>query len=443
MVHHIIIINDNTDTDNYSGDGYVQERYRDLPDTQVVHIDEPRHVNWARTMSSDEKRDWENVAAKLQDLEQNPRSALLRGSITGDYIDGKTNLSADECSILRKGISPGLGPIEDATTQAWLTAWDKANFVAHQAHKPHTIFVDFASLKHTHNPVNFRVHTDNHLVLRQLQEIKLWNEINKISSDSERHQEMKRWFGQCIEHASKRGAGLGASVESLDREKLYQDMKKAEQVTIFVGASLGLVSFLLDRAAMDSGMKLKKVKVVMQGGSMDSSENIFGEAFNFALDKTAARKVFSHTQQFGNFTLIPTQTARKLWFPVEGLVGFGGDPMLKMIEAFNDRQEETEVALLEGNLQQRIENLKNKKIIQSDLAAFMLASGFGEALGVRRVPGCIEDHGDQGAMLVKEVDLKDGQFDLLLLESNVTLDGKGLLACLNANEYVAGPTDRI
>lgn len=157
--------------------------------------------------------------------------------------------------------------MQDAKTQAWLTAWDKANFVANQAQRPHTIFVDFASLERTHNPVNFSVHTGNHLVLRTAQEIKLWKEINRISSDPERHQSVKSWFDHSIEHASKKGAGLGASVEILDREKLYQDMKQAEEVTIFVGASLGLVSFLLDRGMMDRDMKLEKVKVIMQGVS--------------------------------------------------------------------------------------------------------------------------------------------------------------------------------
>ncbi|EWZ78171.1 hypothetical protein FOXG_14064 [Fusarium oxysporum f. sp. lycopersici 4287] len=438
MVQLILNINDGTDSDNYSGDSYVQEKFRNTPNTRVMHIDEPRQVSWARTMSSDEKRDWESVAGKLKDLKQNPRIALLTGSVTGDYINSKTDLSADERSILRKGVSSGPGPMQDAKTQAWLTAWDKANFVANQAQRPHTIFVDFASLERTHNPVNFSVHTGNHLVLRTAQEIKLWKEINRISSDPERHQSVKSWFDHSIEHASKKGAGLGASVEILDREKLYQDMKQAEEVTIFVGASLGLVSFLLDRGMMDRDMKLEKVKVIMQGGSMNSNENIFGEAFNFALDKKAAKNVFCHVQQFGSFTLIPTQTARKLKFSVKGLVGFGGDPLLKLIEAFNDRQEETEVALLKGNLPERIDKLERKNIIQSDLAAFMLATRFGESLGVKRAPGCIEDSGTQGAMLVRETDPKDGRFDLLLLQSSVTLDGKGLLTCLNANEYAGG-----
>lgn len=100
MVQLILNINDGTDSDNYSGDSYVQEKFRNTPNTRVMHIDEPRQVSWARTMSSDEKRDWESVAGKLKDLKQNPRIALLTGSVTGDYINSKTDLSADERSIV-------------------------------------------------------------------------------------------------------------------------------------------------------------------------------------------------------------------------------------------------------------------------------------------------------------------------------------------------------
>ena len=91
----------------------------------------------------------------------------------------------------------------------------------------------------------------------------------------------------------------------------------------------------------------KKVRYLQQGGAFNPKLNILGNPYNFALNTKAAEYVFRHQDRLGKFTLIPTDTAKKLEWTAQGLAKFSPATAVRSL-AFHGLYDPWELISLES-----------------------------------------------------------------------------------------------
>jgi hypothetical protein len=134
------------------------------------------------------------------------------------------------------------------------------------------------------------------------------------------------------------------------------------------------------------------VRYFQQGGAFNPNLNILGNPYNFVLNTKAAEYVFRHQDRLGKFTLIPTDTAKKLEWTAQGLAKFSPatavrslafhglyDPWELISPKENDRSSHTTQRFLAwraewtSNPIYSAPDSKGYKAVMADLTAFLAA----------------------------------------------------------------------
>jgi hypothetical protein len=125
---------------------------------------------------------------------------------------------------------------------------------------------------------------------------------------------LRLWYKKAIERKEAEFGGQ-SPLKGLDYYHLFSEIRNHDRTTFFGGASLTVLKELLEKEP-ELG---KKVHYFQQGGTFNSKLNILGNPYNIVLNTKAAEYVFDHQDKLGKFTLIPTDTTKKLEWTVQGL----------------------------------------------------------------------------------------------------------------------------
>ncbi|KAH8758022.1 hypothetical protein F5883DRAFT_428162 [Diaporthe sp. PMI_573] len=318
-----IFLNDFTDSDNEAA----AEIWAGLvgldPTVKGIYIAEPRWVNLGYYMTSKDFGRCIGLVSKLQPpLEGGdpPLTTVLAGRLTegmikGRQVDGRP-LSDDEQDLLMRCIKPANGSREDSIKHAQLVAMDYLTTMRTRCSR-FEAYIDEASLDKLESPINLKTHYHDELVARSANELDAFRAIMKESQIETRRKRLRKWYSKAVERKVEEFGGQ-SPFKKLDYDYLFSEIRKHEQATFFGGASLTLLRELLEKEPELGG----KVRYFQQGGTFNSKLNILGNPYNFALNTEAAEYVFKHHDKLGKFTLIPTDTAKKLEWTVQGLAKF-------------------------------------------------------------------------------------------------------------------------
>lgn len=180
-------------------------------------------------------------------------------------------------------------------------------------------FIDVACLDKLESPINLKTHYHDELVARSLEELEEFQTIKDMPTSEQpqieaRRTRLRQWYTKAIERKEEEFGGQ-SPFRDLDYDQLFKEIRSHDQTTVFGGASLTVLQELLEREPSLA----KKVRYFQQGGTFNSKLNILGNPYNFALNTKAAEYVFEHQDKLGKFTLIPTDTTKRVEWTVQGL----------------------------------------------------------------------------------------------------------------------------
>jgi hypothetical protein len=180
-------------------------------------------------------------------------------------------------------------------------------------------YIDEACLDKLESPINLKTHYHDELVARSASELNEFRAImemptNEGSQIEDRRTRLRQWYSKAIERKVDEFGGQ-SPFKKLDYDHLFSEIRNHDQATFFGGASLTVLQELLEKEPELA----KKVRYFQQGGTFNSKLNILGNPYNFALNTKAAEYVFDNRDKLGKFTLIPTDTTKKLEWTIQGL----------------------------------------------------------------------------------------------------------------------------
>lgn len=215
-------------------------------------------------------------------------------------------------------IKPANGSREDSIKHAHLVAMDYLTTMRTRCSR-FDAYIDVACLDELESPINLKTHYHDELVARPAEELNEFRAIMELptSDDSQiedRRTRLRQWYSKAIARKEEEFGGQ-SPFKDLDYDHLFSEIRNHDQTTFFGGASLTVLQELLKKEPSLG----KKVQYFQQGGTFNSKLNILGNPYNFALNTKAAKYVFEHKEKLGKFTLIPTDTTKKLEWTVEGL----------------------------------------------------------------------------------------------------------------------------
>ena len=215
-------------------------------------------------------------------------------------------------------IKPANGSEEDSITHAELVALDYLTTMRTRC-SHFEAYIDTACLKKLASPINLKTHYHDELVARSAEELKEFREIMEVDTSEgpeleERKIRLQAWYKKALERKQEEFGGE-SPFKKLSYDHLFSEIRKHDKATFFGGASLTVLQELLEREPSLG----RKVHYFQQGGTFNSKLNILGNPYNFALNTEAAEYVFKHQDKLGMFTLIPTDTTKKIEWTIEGL----------------------------------------------------------------------------------------------------------------------------
>ncbi|KAF3769694.1 hypothetical protein M406DRAFT_348841 [Cryphonectria parasitica EP155] len=458
-----IFLNDFTDSDNHAA-GLAWACSLDLhPERRGIYIAEPRHVNLGYYMTSAEFTECIALVGKLRPpLESGdpPLTTVLAGRMTQKVIDSrkvadKTTdgkeldprpLSEEERTLLARCIKPLNGEDEDAIQHARLLAMDFLFTMRRHCSREFDVYVDNVVLQHLESPINLKTHYHEELVFRTADELEEFRNITQKPTDNQeliedRRNQLRSWYEKAIRRKLADDFENEDPLKNLGNyDTLFNEMRKYERVVFFGGCSLTILKGILEQE--DS--LAKRVHYYQQGGTFNSKLNILGNPLNFALNTKAAEFVFHKDQmsKLANFTLVPTDTTKKLEFTVKGLkewsaaiglhsLGFYGrmDPWELISEKEREKKERQHVcASTQELIDWRSELVYKKeyddptrkgyKAVMADLVAFLIS--FTDAFNEYRTLQKVE-------MRVVMEHVHDGDKSTMVLKSDASSPIKALL----------------
>lgn len=121
-----------------------------------------------------------------------------------------------------------------------LVALDLLTCLAEWSDGPVEVFQDVDSLLTLENPVNLNMHHHEELTGRTPEELAVYNSNMKLPFP-QRADNMRGWYGSCIEHKEKELVPQGHSVQNLVRKNLGSWISAAERSMYFGGGSLDIL----------------------------------------------------------------------------------------------------------------------------------------------------------------------------------------------------------
>lgn len=215
-------------------------------------------------------------------------------------------------------IKPANGSREDSIKHAQLVAMDYLTTMRLR-YSHFDAYIDVECLDKLDSPINLKTHYHDELVARSAPELKEFRAIMEMPTTDEsevenRRTRLRQWYSKAIERKEEEFGGE-CPLSNLSYDHLFSEIRKYDKATFFGGASLTVLQELLEREPSLG----KKVHYFQQGGTFNSKLNILGNPYNFALNTRAAEYVFRHQDKLGRFTLVPTDTTKKLEWTVQGL----------------------------------------------------------------------------------------------------------------------------
>ncbi|POS76840.1 hypothetical protein DHEL01_v204771 [Diaporthe helianthi] len=320
-----VFLNDFTDSDNEAtAELWAWLLERD-PTVKGIYIAEPRWVNLGYYMSAKDFGRCIGLVSKLQPpLEggEPPLSTVLAGRLTTEIIDSRKvdgrPLNDDERDLLMRCVKPSNGSREDSIQHARLVAMDYLTTMRTKCSR-FEAFIDVDCLDKLESPINLKTHYHDELVARSLEELDEFQTIKDIPTSEqpqieERRTRLRAWYTKAIKRKVEEFGGQ-SPFRDLDYDHLFGEIRNHNQTTVFGGASLTVLQELL----LKEPSLAKKVRYFQQGGTFNSKLNILGNPYNFALNTKAAEFVFENQDKLGQFTLIPTDTTKRVEWTVQGL----------------------------------------------------------------------------------------------------------------------------
>ncbi|KAK7703878.1 hypothetical protein SLS64_008823 [Diaporthe eres] len=320
-----IFLNDFTDSDNEASAELWAWVLKLNPGVKGIYIAEPRWVNLGYYMTSKDFGRCIGLVSKLQPALEGgdpPLTTVLAGRLTEEMIksrrvDGRP-LNDDERDLLMRCIKPANGSREDSIKHAELVALDYMTTMRTRCSR-FEAYIDVACLDKLGSPINLKTHYHDELVARPAEELKEFRDIMELptsegSQIEDRRTRLRQWYTKALARKVDEFGGK-SPLSELDYDHLFSEIRKHDKTTFFGGASLTVLQELLEKEPSLG----QKVQYFQQGGTFNSKLNILGNPYNFALNTKAAEFVFQHQDKLGKFTLIPTDTTKKLEWTVEGL----------------------------------------------------------------------------------------------------------------------------
>lgn len=320
-----IFLNDFTDSDNEAtAELWAWLLQRD-PTVKGIYIAEPRWVNLGYYMSAPEFGRCIGLVSRLQPpLEGGdpPLTTVLAGRLTKEIIDSRKvdgrKLEDDERELLMRCVKPSNGSKDDSIKHARLVAMDYLTTMRTKCSR-FEAFIDVGCLDKLESPINLKTHYHDELVARSLEELEEFQTIKDMPTSEqpqieERRSRLRAWYSNAIKRKEAEFGGQ-SPFRDLDYHYLFSEIRNHDQTTVFGGASLTVLQELLEKEPSLA----KKVRYFQQGGTFNSKLNILGNPYNFALNTKAAEYVFRHQDKLGQFTLIPTDTTKRVEWTVQGL----------------------------------------------------------------------------------------------------------------------------
>lgn len=183
-------------------------------------------------------------------------------------------------------------------------------------------YIDIPCLDRLEIPINLKTHYHDELIARTAEELQSFRAIMESHTEDEREIERRRtelraWYSKALDR--KKGEFEGeCPLEDLSYEYLMDEIRNHDKTIVFGGASLTALQEILKREPSLG----KKINYYQQGGTFNPKLNILGNPYNFALNTEAAEYVFEHHDKLASFTLIPTDTTKKLEWTSQGLAKF-------------------------------------------------------------------------------------------------------------------------
>ncbi|ROV98334.1 hypothetical protein VMCG_07140 [Cytospora schulzeri] len=295
------------------------------PGVKGIYIAEPRWVNLGYYMTSKDFGRCIGLVGKLQPpLEGGdpPLTTVLAGRMTLEIIDSRQvdgrPLNEEERKLLMRCIKPENGGKEDSVKHARLVAMDYLSTMRTRC-KRFDAYIDVSCLNRLQIPINLKTHYHDELVARTAEELDAFHKIMEMPTDDEvvieqRRTELREWYSKALDR-KKAEFGGEYPIGDISYDHLRDEIRKHDKTIAFGGASLTALQEILETEPLLG----KKIHYYQQGGTFDSKLNILGNPYNFALNTKAAEYVFAHHKELASFTLIPTDTTKKIEWTVKGL----------------------------------------------------------------------------------------------------------------------------
>lgn len=288
-------------------------------------------------------------------------------------------------------IKPKNGSRDDSIKHAELVALDYLTTMRTRCSRFDS-YIDVACLDKLASPINLKTHYHDELVARSAQELNSFRAIMEMPTSEEpqveeRRTELRKWYDKALKRKEDEFGGE-SPLKDLSYDYLFSEIRKHDRVIFFGGASLTVLQELLEKEPLLG----KKIEYYQQGGTFNSKLNILGNPYNFALNTGAAEYVFKESKKLAKFTLIPTDTTKKLEWTVKGLaklspavgvrsLAFHGrfDPWEMMAEKERDGASNSTQEFLAwrsewaSDPQYSTPSSKGYKAVMADLTAFLAA----------------------------------------------------------------------
>ena len=183
-------------------------------------------------------------------------------------------------------------------------------------------YIDVHSLDRLEIPINLKTHYHDELVARTSEELQKFRGIMEKPTDDNieierRRTELREWYSKALNRKKDEFDGE-CPLGDLNYDHLMDEIRNHDKTIAFGGASLTVLQEILEKEPSLG----EKIKYYQQGGTFNPKLNILGNPYNFALNTKAAEYVFDHHDKLASFTLVPTDTTKKLEWTVQGLAEF-------------------------------------------------------------------------------------------------------------------------
>ncbi|KAH8885283.1 hypothetical protein GQ53DRAFT_696167 [Thozetella sp. PMI_491] len=411
MAENIVVYhNDLTDSDNWAAARFLHQAAVNSAATRIIWVIEPRRVSLGHYVTTQRKNACLRLLEKHFPSRGSPLKVFLRGALQETDLDALGDLSEDERDLLSLAMKIPYGPREDDILHGRLLALDFLNCLASWSTSPVEVLLDVDALERIQSPANLKVHFHEELVARSNEEVENYYGImNK--RHVQRIQQSRSWYRRCIETVEATTKPKGHSLRNLSLGSLCDTIKTARRALFLGGASLGLLQRLIQKGAA------AKMHCYLQAGAFDQSMLIFQNQFNIGLDPDAASFVISRFDQFASFTLVPSDTARRVKYSLAGLSSTGGPLLRKRFLGYNCRIEPERISADEDSL----DDLLAKSYTMSDLTAFLCVFNAGyKAQSTLGHAQLVNDNGVFGLRRQESgIPIRELTEDLVLSESQI------------------------